>query len=132
MTNKLLQEQSDEILRQSQSKDPSERSMAIYNLGVAGQKDDPNVDEALRKALKDEDAMIRAQAVSSIAQRGGENVADNLQEALKDKDANVRLTAVNNIKDDETLLQLASGDSDKSVSHIAQKRLDALMANRHR
>lgn len=47
-TELALQEQTDRLLKQTQSKDPNQRAEGIGNLGAVGPKDDPAVDEALR------------------------------------------------------------------------------------
>ena len=39
----FLQEQSDALLKQAQSKDPGERGLALYNLGLAGLKEEQGV-----------------------------------------------------------------------------------------
>jgi hypothetical protein len=121
-----LQEQTDRLLKQTQSKDPNQRAEGIGNLGAAGPKDDPAVDEALRTAMNDKDANVRAQAIRSIVMRGGEEVAGQQGLALKDNDVNVRLTAVSDIQDDETLLQQALNDSDQSVRDLAKDKLQDL------
>ena len=121
-----LQEQTDHLLKQTQSKDPNQRAEGIGNLGAVGPKDDPAVDEALRTAMNDTNADVRAQAIRAIVQRGGEEVADQQGLALKDKDVNVRLTAVSDIQDDETLLQQALNDSDQSVRDLAKDKLQDL------
>ncbi len=121
-----LQEQTDRLLKQTQSKDPNQRAEGIGNLGAVGPKDDPAVDEALRNAMTDTNADVRAQAIRAIVQRGGEEVANQVGLALKDNDVNVRLTAVSDIQDDETLLQQALNDSDQSVRDLAKDKLQDL------
>ncbi|NOS75948.1 MAG: HEAT repeat domain-containing protein, partial [Methyloglobulus sp.] len=121
-----LQEQTDHLLKQTQSKDPNQRAEGIGNLGAVGPKDDPAVDEALRTAMNDKNADVRAQAIRSIVLRGGEEVAGQQGLALKDNDVNVRLTAVSDIQDDEILLQQALNDSDQSVRDLAKDKLQDL------
>ncbi|NOU20459.1 MAG: HEAT repeat domain-containing protein [Methyloglobulus sp.] len=124
--DRMVQEQSDQLLKQTESKDPSERSSAIGNLGSVGVKDDPNVDAAIRDALGDEDANVRSQAIASIVQRGGDDVNDQISRALKDKAAIVRIAAVSAITDDVALLNQAVNDSDQSVREIAKSMLENL------
>ena len=126
------QEQTDQLLKLAQSKDPSQRAEAIGNLGAIGFKDDPNVDETFRTAMSDKDATVRAQAIRAIMQRGGEQVADQIGIALKDRDVNVRLTAVSDIQDDETLLQQALNDSEPSIRNLARQKLDDLVFRKNK
>lgn len=121
-------EQSARLLEQAKAKDPGQRAEAIYNLGLAGLKDDHNVSEALRTALTDKDPNVRAQAATSIAQRGGDEMTASMTEALKDRDVNVRFAAVSSINDDAGLLQLASQDGDKMVRDLAANKLTDLAA----
>jgi hypothetical protein len=124
--DRITQEQSDQLLKQTESKDSTERSSAIGNLGSVGVKDDPNVDAALRDALDDEDANVRSQAIASIVQRGGDDVNDQISQALKDKTAIVRIAAVSTITDDVALLNQAVNDKDQSVREIAKSKLENL------
>ncbi|MEQ1559598.1 MAG: HEAT repeat domain-containing protein [Methyloglobulus sp.] len=126
LADQALQEQTGHLLKQTQSKDPNQRAEGIGNLGAVGPKDDPAVDEALRTAMNDKNADVRAQAIRAIVQRGGEEVANQVGLALKDNDVNVRLTAVSDIQDDETLLQQALNDSDQSVRDLAKDKLQDL------
>lgn len=87
-----MQEQSEQLVKQAQSKDPTQRLSALMNLSSVGLKDDPTVDEALRTAMNDKDANVRTQAIMAIAQRGSENVDAQLSQAIQDKDVNVRVT----------------------------------------
>ena len=123
--DQAMQEQSDEMLRLAQSKDPNERYAAINNLASMGAKDDPNVDKALRDAMSDKDTNVRIQAIASIVQRGGDGLADQLGLALKDKEPSVRLSAIS-VAADANILQQALNDSDQGVRDLAQSRLDDL------
>jgi hypothetical protein len=129
--DRMMQEQSDQMLKLAQSKDPNERYTAISNLGSVGAAGDPNVDEVLQNALTDKDSNVRSQAIQSIAQRGGDDADSTIAQALKDKDANVRVAAVTAVQSDLNLLQQALGDSDQTVRETAQARLDDL-ANRQK
>ncbi|MDP2394755.1 MAG: HEAT repeat domain-containing protein [Methylococcaceae bacterium] len=123
-----MREQSDLLLEQAKSKDPGERAQAIYNLGLAGLKDDPSVDKAIQSAMIDKDPGIRAQAVTAIVQRGGNDVEAFLTQAINDKDVNVRFNAVSTINDDVNLLQQASKDNDKGIRELASAKLAELNA----
>ena len=54
--DQALQEQTDQLLKQAQSKDPNQRAEAIGNIAAIGLKDDPAIDETLRSAMNDKDA----------------------------------------------------------------------------
>jgi hypothetical protein len=123
----LTVEPTDSLFIQTQSTDPNQRAEGIRNLGELGPKNDPDVNSALRNAMNDKDAIVRVQAIRSIALRGGEDVADRQSLALKDKDVNVRLTAVSDIQDDPVLLQQALNDIDQSVRNLAQSKLEDLV-----
>jgi HEAT repeat protein len=112
---------------QAQSTDPQQRAEGIRNLGAIGLKNDPDIDNALRNAMNDKDAIVREQAIRSIALLAGDDVADRQSLALKDKDVNVRLTALSDIKDDPILLQQALNDIDQSVRNLAQIKLEDLV-----
>lgn len=129
MTEKLKQEQIDELIKQAESKDAATRANAINSLGAIGAKDDPNVNEILRNAMADSDVNVRSQAISAIGERGGDDFENQLSLALKDKDASVRLSALGFAKDDDvSVFQQALGDSDPTVKEYAQSRLQALTA----
>lgn len=128
----FLQEQSDALLKQAQSKDPAERGLALYNLGLAGLKEDPNVDNVLREAISDKDPNIRAQAADAISRRGSKEAEIYLRQALQDKNENVRFSAISNVYDDVNLLEQASNDSSKMISDIAKSRLNDLAAQQNK
>ncbi|MEQ1528896.1 MAG: HEAT repeat domain-containing protein [Methylococcales bacterium] len=128
----FLQEQSDALLKQAQSKDPAERGLALYNLGLAGLKEDPKVDNVLREAISDKDPNIRAQAADAIARRGSEEAGIYLRQALQDKNENVRFAAISNVYDNVNLLEQASNDSSKMISDIAKSRLNDLAAQQNK
>jgi HEAT repeats len=62
----------EETLKQAQadSHDPGQRELALYNLGLQGKKDDPDIKEALLTAINDDNPRIREQAAESLAQLG--------------------------------------------------------------
>jgi HEAT repeats len=62
----------EETLKQAQadSQDLGQRELALYNLGLQGKKDDPDIKEALLTALNDDNPRIREQAAESLAQLG--------------------------------------------------------------
>ncbi len=126
--SQMMQEQSDQLIKQAQSSDPDQRASAIANLGSVGIKDDQNIDDALRNAINDKDANVRSQAITAVMLRGGEQADVQLSQALKDKDANVRLTAVSVIEDDISFLQQALNDNDEAVRNLAKDKLDDLAA----
>jgi hypothetical protein len=119
-------DQTNELLKSAQSKNPTERAEAIGALLANGRNDDPDVKAALEKALTDQDANVRAQAISSLAHREGNEASGAIQEALHDKAADVRLMAVDSITDDVALLQQAINDDDETVRSLAAIKLEEL------
>jgi hypothetical protein len=120
-------DQTDNLLIMTQSEKPAERESAMSALLVVGKIDDPNVKAALEQGLTDQDAGVRAQAISSFAQREGRDAAAAIQLALHDNSADVRLMAVDAITDDVALLQLAIKDKDEVIRKVAELKLAALM-----
>ena len=86
----------------------------------------PTVKAALEQALTDQDANVRAQAISSLAHREGSGAAAAIQEALHDSAVDVRMMAVDGITDDIALLQQAINDSDETVRSLAAIKLEEL------
>ncbi len=118
-------DRTDELLIKAKSNDPVVRVAAISELLSQGRPGDSRVRETLETALTDKDAGVRAQAISSYANREGANAFTALQEALHDSDAWVRQMAVSNTND-KTLLQQAVNDSEESVSSLASQKLIVL------
>ena len=123
---KAESDQTNELLKSAQSTNPAERAEAIGALLANGRNDDPDVKAALEKALTDQDANVRAQAISSLAHREGNDASGAIQEALHDKAVDVRLMAVDGITDDVALLQQAINDSDETVRSLAAIKLEEL------
>jgi hypothetical protein len=112
------------LLEMTRSDDPQARMQALGSLAASRKRNDPAVQTAFRAALMDEDANIRAQAVSAMARGAG--AAAILQEALRDRDASVRLMAVDSAGPDaegDLLLQEALADRDETVRALAATRL---------
>ncbi|MEQ1546900.1 HEAT repeat domain-containing protein [Methyloglobulus sp.] len=124
--DQAMQEQSDLLLEQAKSKEPSQRAEAISNLISGGMKDDPNVRKVLEEALTDKNAAIRANAIVALARREGEGATEQLRQALSDTDANVRMMAVDNAGNDSVLLQQALADKDPMIRDYAASRLEEL------
>jgi hypothetical protein len=120
---------SDALLKIAQSKDVAGRADAIGALLNVGNKDDPQIQEMLEAAIHDEDANVRAQAVSTLTHWSSdtESISAALGEAIHDDSADVRLMAVDGITDDVGLLQQAVNDSDEVVSSMAAIKLEELM-----
>ncbi|MDD5580862.1 MAG: HEAT repeat domain-containing protein [Methylobacter sp.] len=119
-------DRSDELLKMAQSKNPTERAEAIGALMAGGRKGDPEIKAALEQALTDQDAQVRAQAVSSLSHREGSDATGAIQEALHDNSVDVRMMAVDGITDDVALLQQAINDSDETVRSLAALKLEEL------
>jgi HEAT repeat protein len=116
----------DELVKMAKSTNAEERASAIGQLLAGGREGDADVRETLRAALTDKDPRVRAQAISSYANREGEGAYAALQEALQDSEASVRQMAVGSANN-KALLQLAVNDSEASIRILAQKKLEALM-----
>jgi len=123
-------DKTDEFLKMSESKKPADRVAAIGALLGSKRKDDPAIRAVLDRALTDENAAVRAQAVSTLGEFGGENVNAVLQDALRDDSVDVRLMAVSAIKDNVELLQQAANDSDETVRTLATVKLNEIQARR--
>ena len=120
-------DRTDDLLKMAKSKkNPAERAEAIGALMAGGRKGDPDVKAALEEALTDQDANVRAQAISSLAHREGSGAAAAIQEALHDSAVDVRLMAVDGVTDDIALLQQAINDSDETVRSLAAIKLEEL------
>jgi hypothetical protein len=120
---------SDALLNIAQSKNVAGRAEAIGALLTVGTKDDPKIQEMLEDAIHDQDANVRAQAVSTLTHWSNdtESISAALGEAIHDDSADVRLMAVDGITDDVGLLQQAVNDSDEAVSAMAAIKLEELM-----
>lgn len=119
-------DRTDELLKQAKSDDANVRADAISALMSAGREGDANVKWVLEEALNDQNARVRAQAISSLAQREGPGAAAALQEALHDGDAGVRLMAVDGAGNNTALLQQAINDEDENVRQLARLKLEEL------
>ncbi len=121
-------DQTDILLKIALSKDAAARADAIGALLEIGRKDDPQMKAMLEKSVHDQDANVRAQAVSTLTHRDDyrENATEIIQEAMQDSSVDVRLMAVDGITDEVGLLQQAINDSDETVRGIAEIKLKQL------
>lgn len=120
------------LLEMAASDDASQRASALSRLSLAGREDDFIVKQALKNALSDKEASVRAQAVFGMARREGEQATYILENALHDQDASVRIMAVDAAGSDFfaiNLLKQALTDSDKGVSDLAALKLQAISAS---
>ncbi len=115
-----------ELLAMAKSKNPEDRASAMGAILSDEIKSAPAIKAALEDALTDQDAAVRAQAVSTLARLEGNDAGAVLQDALHDRDVDVRLMAVDGITDDVTLLSQALNDSDETVRGLAAIKLEAL------
>lgn len=127
--NQESEKRADELLAMAQSKNPEDRATAIGALLAEGLKKTPAIKAALEAALADQNASVRAQAVSTLAHIDGNDATPMLQEALHDSDADVRLMAVDSITDNVSLLNQAINDSDETVRSLATAKLEELTQN---
>jgi len=114
------------VLEMTSSDDPQARMQALGSFAASGTRNDSAVQSTFRAALMDEDANVRAQAVSGMARLAGAGAAAILQAALRDRDASVRLMAVDSaVADAEgaALLQEALADRDETVRALAAIKL---------
>jgi HEAT repeat protein len=119
-------DQTNALIIKARSINPVDRADAISSLMTAGKAGDYAVRKVLEAALLDKDAKVRAQAISSLAQREGDGATAELQAALRDSDASVRLMAVSSIGNNAALLQQALTDSDTTVRELAAMKLKSL------
>jgi HEAT repeat protein len=110
----------------AKAKDATVRADAIGALMSGGREGDANVKKVLEEALTDPNANVRAQAISSLAQREGSAATAVLQDALHDTDAGVRLMAVGGVGNNPALLQQAVNDDDETVRNLAISKLEEL------
>ena len=118
-------EQTERWLIEAKSKDPSERGMALTNLGLAGLKEDPKVNETLRSATKDKDPNVRIQAITGLMQREGSSVEPEIVDALKDINADVKMAVISNLNDPD-LLEIALSDSDPVIRDLAASKIETI------
>lgn len=114
------------LLEMTGSDDPQARVQAVGSLAASGKRNDPAVQTTFRAALMDEDASVRAQAVSAMARLAGAGAAAILQEALRDRDTSVRLMAVDSAgagAEGAALLREALADKDETVRALAAIKL---------
>lgn len=126
--NKAKTSRISDLLQTAKSKNPLDRAEAIGDLLAEEDQDNPEIKAALEQALNDQDANVRAQAVSSLAHREGEDAVGVIQDALHDNSVDVRLMAVDSITADIALLQQAKNDSDETVRSLATVKLQQLNA----
>lgn len=116
-------DQFEETLKQSASKDPEEQATALYNLGLSGKMDDPDVKDALKQALTDENAAVREQAAASISQIGDPDlIAELNQQPKTDIDAG-RITDEGELSQDVAMLQKAAKGGEKMALEFIKDRL---------
>ncbi len=122
------QNPSNVLVKVARTKNAEGRAEAIGALLAAGTKGDPQIQEMLESAVHDEDANVRAQALSTLTHWSDntESVSAALTEAIHDSSADVRLMAIDGITDDVDLLQQAVNDSDEVVRTLAATKLEAL------
>lgn len=117
----------DSLLEMAQSTSAKERANAIGALLAVGRKGDPAIKAALEQAVTDQNADVRAQAISTLAHREGSGAIDAIRDALQDSSAEVRMMAVDGITDDVALLQQAVNDSDETIRMLAEFKLQELI-----
>jgi hypothetical protein len=119
----------DQLLEMAQSQNPQERADAIGGLLGESHSGDLAVTTVLEQALTDEDASVRAQAISSYAHHeNSDAVTQAIREAMNDSSVDVRMMAVDSITNDAELLNQALNDSDETIRSLATMKLEALVS----
>lgn len=121
-------DQTGELLKIAKSENANDRAEAIGALLAIGSKGGPEIKAMLEEAVHDQDANVRAQAVSTLTHidEYKDGTAEIIQEALHDSSVDVRMMAVDGITDDVALLQQAINDSDETVRSLAEFKLEQL------
>jgi hypothetical protein len=122
-------DQTGELVKIAKSGNANERAEAIGALLEIGRKGDPQIQGMLEEAVHDQDANVRAQAVSTLTHLDEfkDGTTEIIKEAMQDSSVDVRLMAVDGITDDVDLLQQAVNDSDETVRSLATLKLEELM-----
>lgn len=113
-----------ELLELAESSEAEERTEAMGSLLATGRKGDPEIKAALENGLRDKNANVRAQAISTLAHLEGNDALPEIREAMGDSSVDVRMMAVDGITNDVTLLQQAVNDSDETVRNLAAMKLE--------
>jgi len=104
---------------------PKQRALVLADLISNTNFDKTEIESVLQKAMYDDSAIVRMQALFGYVRRFGvTNVRMELQQALNDIDAKVRMKAVE-FSEDPLLWQQAISDENESVRWLAQHKLDA-------
>lgn len=112
----------DETLQETASKNPEQRATAIYNLGLTGPKDDPDVKAALKQALTDEDPNVREQAAASIRQSGDPDLIAELNRQTNASNDAGPVTDENSLSQDLVLLHKAMQGGEKTALEFLMTR----------
>ena len=116
-------DQFEETLKQTTSKNPEERATALYNLGLTGKTDDPDIKDALKQALSDENANVREQAAASITQSGASDLIAELNQQTQASNDAGRIAADSTLSQDVALLQKATKGGEKMALDFIKNRL---------
>ena len=106
----------------SRLKNPEERATALYNLGLSGKTDDPDVKDALRQSLTDENANVREQAAASISQSGDPDLIAELNNLPKTERGATNITDQSSLSQDVALLQKAAKGGEKMALEFIKGR----------
>ena len=115
-----------EVLGMIQSRQPNQRAAGLERLGRMNAVSENTRREAFLAGLKDEEADVRAEAVTGLAMLGGNDHVESLKMAVQDMDPAVRLAAIDamDISDDNrSTLVNALSDPDETVRELAALRL---------
>lgn len=123
---RLEQDETEKLIELAQSANPMRRQEALSRLVFADQTYDYKVSEILKDALQDQNAGVRAQAVSVLARRNSPETDSALTEALHDSDVGVRLMVVSNAGKNIYLLESALSDPNRLVRNLARMKLNKI------
>ena len=118
-----------QFLEQTDFVTPSEKALQLSTLIADRNIGTDVLEPVLYKALQDDDARVRLQALHGLERRlGSSAITVELQQALKDVDMNMRLKAVE-ISSDPRLLEQALADDNQIVKGLARQKLAAIRKN---
>jgi HEAT repeat protein len=112
----------DSLLRAAHSDNADMRVQAIELLVEVFPVDPGSALSALRGALADKDASVKAAAIQALATQGGAEATALLRQALHDSDPSERLLVIQSVAQTAEglpLLQEASSDMDEAVRAFA-------------
>jgi hypothetical protein len=124
--NEEIEQLKEKFIKNSQSSDAGLRAEAVGALLGFQKKGDPEIIAVLEQALTDQNAQVRAQAISTYAHLEGNRASGAIRHAMLDSSVDVRMMAVDGIQDDIELLKHAINDPDQTIRTLASIKLDEI------